>query len=372
MPAKILKHKGNSGSALASLRHCDRELREEAVHTNRHIDTEKTQENIQYATYDETVNRMRNRIECLDATTNANIRADRVEVFESTIPVPASVKDDEAYMEDVAKVYEEKFGAENVLNCYLHRDEVHEYIDHGTTRESLRHIHVFTIPEKDGQLNCRSVTSRENLIDLNRRLDEMSREKYHVPFLTGKGVNRDTVEQLKSQSEKEAVEIVRAVREMPEIKHDLSEDGEYAVVRKTDFELMREAASLGKLYADKYHELFEASQVGSQTRELVEEIGNEASVIAMRMREYEEAKAERERAEADRQKADKELAEARAVTESLKASIHERIEDLRDSVSDQDTIERLDAFEVEMDRIIEEHGARIDDASREVEIVHQK
>ena len=96
------------------------------------------------------------------------------------------------------------YGTRNVLNWYLHVDEVHEYVDHGNVKESLSHIHIPVVPEIDGKLNGKAFSSRSNMVELNHRIHEAVRHELGGPgLLTGEKARKRSVEELKVNSYKE-------------------------------------------------------------------------------------------------------------------------------------------------------------------------
>lgn len=366
---KILKH--NITSASASLRHCDKDIRAVARHGNRHIDAEKTKENKQICgDYRDTVKKAKSRILDLDTTTNTNRRKDRVEVLELTIPIPAAIGDVERYLEDVSAIIAERFGEKNLLNCYLHRDEVHEYVDHGTTRTSLCHIHAFAIPEKDGKLNCREVTSRQNIVELNHEIDVLSREKYHTPYISGNGnINDKTVEELKAQSEREAVDILNAVHNFdPGIEYEESDDGEYAMVHKTDLETMIKAAAVGKTYAEKYYNATIGTVIGEEKEALESAISEEQNLVALLQKRLDDEKKESKKIEAAKKEAERSLAEIKDVIKKSREDLREKIRDICD---EQDRPE----LRYQLSKIEERVNDAFGDAEKEImekcEIYHE-
>ena len=67
-------------------------------------------------------------------------------------------------------MFQKEFGEKNIINAYLHVDEIHDYIDTATmqVRTSLAHIHCFVIPEVEGKLKGKKFSSvgRMNEVDL--------------------------------------------------------------------------------------------------------------------------------------------------------------------------------------------------------------
>lgn len=193
------KCKAGSGSAEALLRHCDARERLKHGHSNEHLDTRRTGLNKQGPrSYEETIAALRDRLAELDRQPDANRRKDRVEMFMLEVPVPSDANL-ESFCQMVVEEVGKKYGERNVLNWYLHCDEVHEYYDAGEIKTSLEHVHIPVVPEVDGKLNGRAFSSRANMRDMNRRIDGRAREM-GVRFLTGDPARNKSVEQLKLES----------------------------------------------------------------------------------------------------------------------------------------------------------------------------
>jgi len=198
------KCKSGTGDAAALLRHCDAEERMRHEHSNPHIDPALTPGNRQGPrSYQRTLEALRDRLAELDAQPGANRRKDRVELFLLEVPVPAG-HDPGAFARMVVGEIADMYGARNVLQAYLHVDEVHEYLDHGELKTSLPHLHVPVVPEVDGKLNGKAFSARARMEELNRRIDRGARALGGPPFLTGKTPRKRSVEELKAQSYKDA------------------------------------------------------------------------------------------------------------------------------------------------------------------------
>ena len=209
------KCKAGTGDAGALLRHCDARERLKHDHGNGHIDKDMTPFNGQGdRSYRQTMSALRDRLAELDASPGANRRKDRVEMFMLEIPIPAG-HDPEAFANMAVREICDQYGDRNVLNWYLHRDERHEYMDHGEIKESLDHVHVAVVPEIDGRLCGKAFSSRARMVELNRRIDDGARRELGGPaFLTGEHPRKRSVEELKLASYREASEAAeRAERE---------------------------------------------------------------------------------------------------------------------------------------------------------------
>lgn len=202
-------------SAKGVIRHCDTEKRKKNNHANQHIDKSLTDSNFstlfkihgesREISYEETCERYDRRIKYLDSHGNKNKRSDRVTCFSLCIPTPDNLKQEQvkAFFAEVSRITREKYGDINFINAYIHLDEQHGYKDAetGLERTSRPHGHFLFVPELEGQLNGKWFSSRANMKDLNRRIDEMAREKFGVRFMDGsQKKSRKSVEQLKNES----------------------------------------------------------------------------------------------------------------------------------------------------------------------------
>lgn len=197
-----------SNAVKGILRHCDPAERARHEHKNQDIDKSQIgndivlQSNLNYAA---SCGRYMQRIKELDSTTNTNKRKDRVTCFSLEVPAPEGLTRDQAnqFLGDVYRIMQQRYGVENVINGYIHNDEIHNYMDHGEVKESRAHIHVLVVPEIDGKLNGKSFSCRKNMKDLNNTLDSYCRSKYKVPFMTHEKPRKRTVEELKQLSNDE-------------------------------------------------------------------------------------------------------------------------------------------------------------------------
>lgn len=207
------KCKAGTGEAGALIRHCDKQERLKHDHGNEHVDKKLTNGNMQFrgSTYRQTMDRLRQRLAELDAQPGANRRKDRVELFMLEIPIPHGYEV-KPFAEMAVREIAAMYGKDNVLNAYLHVDEVHDYLDRGELRRSLAHIHVPVVPEIGGRLNGKEFSSRSRMCELNQRIDQRARELGGPGFLTGKAPRRRTVEELKADSVQEAREAIQEAR----------------------------------------------------------------------------------------------------------------------------------------------------------------
>lgn len=208
-----------AGDAKAMLRHADAKERERHEHSNRELDKSLSYLNVDcldVGSYTDKCNRYDSRIRELDDTTNTNKRADRVTLFGLNIPVPEGMdyKTAAHFCQDVTELLCETYGRNNVIAADTHFDEIHEYMDFGEMRTSRAHLHAYVVPEINGQLNGKEFSSRKNMIQINKAIDELSRERYQMPFMTYETARKRTVEELKDKSLKEGLEELDRRREI--------------------------------------------------------------------------------------------------------------------------------------------------------------
>lgn len=203
------KYKG-AAEVKAHFRHndIDPEKRKIAKKKNKDIDLEKCKDNFNILglSYEERCKKYDDRIKYLDKNGNTNKRKDRVTAQCIEIPVPAGLSRDKYHdwFLRIADLLRAKYGEENFIDADIHYDEEHEYRE-PETREivvSRVHGHYMIIPEINGKLNCKQMTLRKNMKELNREVDVMTQAEFGCSFLTGKKKkSTKKVEELKQESE---------------------------------------------------------------------------------------------------------------------------------------------------------------------------
>lgn len=195
--------------AKAIIRHNDYEERtkEGRQHSNTEIDKSKSSQNtsINGLSYKEACNRLEDRIQYLDEHGNTNKRKDRVTYIALNIPAPLglSEENEEAWFRDVTEIVGKRYGLDNIIEGYIHRDEKHQYKDvrTGEIVWSRSHLHLGFVPELNGKLDAKHIMTRSEMRQLNRLVDAMTKEKYNTYFLDGTyQTSMGDVEALKTQS----------------------------------------------------------------------------------------------------------------------------------------------------------------------------
>ena len=189
------------------------ESRKVASRGNPNIDVTKSHLNksLLGLTYEQMCEKYDERIAELDATTNTNNRKDRVTLQNIEIPVPRELNRNlyNKWFCKVAEILCRVYGSENFIDGQIHYDEEHQYIDSETEElvTSRVHAHFSIVPEIKGVLNCKKMSSRSNMRQLNTAIDNMTKVLFGCSFMTGeKTKSRQTVDQLKNKSNRLALE----------------------------------------------------------------------------------------------------------------------------------------------------------------------
>lgn len=245
---------------LGHLRGCLRHgARTSDKHRNEHIDPERKNWNEQLYGYGEAVRRFRSRLEYLDAQPKANKREGRVLAFGLELPIPKALQAAPWYvrydwLSDAYEVIEGRCGAENIIDAYVHGDEIHDYRDARTGRleVSREHLHVYSMAVVDGKLNGKKFSSEAAMKAMNKAIDDMTREKYAeygARFLEGSqpegGVSwGKSVEWLKAESTtvREAVEAVEQQTEALDIREAAAQRKAARLDKRSQDVANREAA----------------------------------------------------------------------------------------------------------------------------------
>ncbi len=189
--------------------HMEKEARKNHNHANENIDKTKTPENysIGVNSYRDAVKSMKERTKVVDAVQPPErIRRDRVTccMLEYACPkVIAEAGKEREFFETMHSEMVRLFGAENVHGTFVHKDEVHTYIDGKTKeiKESLVHAHTLVstyTPEKG--INGKAFETRARLKALNKQINEMCIKRFGIEYNTHDYARRKSVEELKAES----------------------------------------------------------------------------------------------------------------------------------------------------------------------------
>lgn len=192
-------------STKAMFRHDDMDKRLKSKHANVHIDKRRTPLNWQACDYEKACDRFDDRIKYLDEHGNANKRKDRLLCVGLEVPLPEKLpaSSNIAWVKRVLSIMYDFCGKENVVGAYYHVDEVHEYKHTGKNEYvmSREHIHLYAVPEVDGQLNGKAFMSRSRMKKINKLIHNMSLKEFGVEFMDGSQMKSlESVETLKFKS----------------------------------------------------------------------------------------------------------------------------------------------------------------------------
>lgn len=239
--------------------HFDYDKRLECEHENPHIDKSKTHLNSFYdcSGYSDMLRRQKERVAKMDELhPPERVRKDRITAVMMEIPVPKAISDKgltDQFLQDSYAMIGELIGKENMCGMTTHRDEVHDYIDHGgVVRTSLEHGHAMVVPyahwtaketvygedgkpkrdehgkilkqdiEREG-VNAKHFLTRSFLKKLQDRMQEMVLEKYDISYQTSQEPLHMTVEDLKRESARAAAIIEKAEQEAQKTHEELLE-----------------------------------------------------------------------------------------------------------------------------------------------------
>ena len=195
-----------AGEAKAMMRHCDSEERLTHEHSNADLDKSRTELNtsIEGLSYSQACDKYDRRIAELDAKEGANRRKDRVTCMGLNVPRPEDLPADRQadWFRRTWDLISEQYGAKNMIEGYIHADEIHEYVDAdtGKTRMSREHMHVYVVPEREGKLNAKACMGRAEMVKLNNAIERMSLREFGCHFLDGSGKKGPDVETCKAKS----------------------------------------------------------------------------------------------------------------------------------------------------------------------------
>ena len=252
--------------AKAMFRHCDKALRVETEHANKDINKDWTMFNTQSVkSYKEACERFDRRLNYIDSLPNANKRKDRVVLFGLDIPKPKDlIEDDEnEWFYEVGKIIRKFYGKENVIADYIHRDEVHKYLNPKTNEEELSrvHQHIYIIPfckyklkKKNGleitveKLSGKEFSKKSNIIALNKAIEDMTRIKYNCRWQTGeKTKSTASVEELKKTSLKAEYKKLSQLKATNELAYAIVEREHQYKALKEDIRIVSEQPTADKL-----------------------------------------------------------------------------------------------------------------------------
>lgn len=201
--------KSTTQKAGAMKKHLGQKEREQGKHSNTDIDKSLSYKNytLGCSSFDEALSSMKRRTKEVDKLLPPQrVRKDRVTCCFIELPCPRVLTEKEQSDEFFKAAYQalnDYFGAENVHGGFVHKDEVHTYIDKNNEKKtSLEHIHVLVsayTPEKG--INGKAFETKKRLKELNDKLDDMCFRSFGVRLNTEETPQRKSAERLKRESE---------------------------------------------------------------------------------------------------------------------------------------------------------------------------
>ena len=199
----------------AIIAHNSTDTRLQKDHSTKDIDKSRTADNWQLYkmgyrdTYDKFLSRIKEIDSVLDENGKqvCNQRSNRIEAIYLEIPYPPEYKtltqeQQDAWRDGVVNYLRHEFGNKNVIQAWVHVDEVHTYKDKfsGELVESRPHIHALVVPEsksKQNHLDAKTLTLKKNMQKRNRAIDTYTKKEYGINFMTGERAHKMKVEDLK-------------------------------------------------------------------------------------------------------------------------------------------------------------------------------
>lgn len=189
--------------------HLDQNARLTHEHSNKDIQKELTPKNyiIGANSFKGAVNRMKERTKTVDAVQPPlRVKKDRVVACMLEYVCPKEIADAGRADEFFRAMYEEccaYFGKENVHASFIHKDEVHTYIDSQKheTRESLQHAHTLVSAyTAEKGINGKAFETRARLKEFNEHINRMCAERFGIEYNTHDTPAHKSVEELKAES----------------------------------------------------------------------------------------------------------------------------------------------------------------------------
>lgn len=237
--------------ARGRLVHLGQREREQLNHSNPDIDKSLTPLNytIGCSDYSEAVRKMEERTKEVDEVQppKRNMGDKRIVAVSVWAPCPQSIRDSGRADEFHQAVYDflcDYYGAENVHGMCVHKDEIHTYVDkQGEARESLEHSHTLVSAyTKTKGINGKEFTQKKNLIDVQKAMNKMVRERFGTDYNTGDTPSKKTVEQLKREQIKAKTEkeIVDTQKELSKVTAEVeTAKAQRAEIEKENEEFVR-------------------------------------------------------------------------------------------------------------------------------------
>ena len=322
---KMTKQKVCSSGMKAHMENSEREKRE---HSNKDIDRDKTNENysIGSSSWRESVNRLNERNNAVDEVLPPKrIRKDRVWGVSLEYTCPRELSEQgrsDEFFQKAHEFMEQYFGKENVHGTFVHKDEVHDYLDKkGYIRTSCEHAHGLVSPHVEGKgINGNLFETRARLKDFNEKFHEMVKREFSIEYNTHETAEHKTVEQLKQEETNTRLsrEIEDKTKILEEMERDISNNTKY--ISKIKPKLFSKERDGSQMYYTAEVEGLKAEN--SRLKKIVEQVEMKERYSQKGAKEYFSAAVERFQLESDR----KELEHDKAMFEETKRVIEREFE----------------------------------------------
>lgn len=203
-----------ASEAKAKIRHNDKEERVKTEHSNPDINKDLTSKNLSLdgRSYEEKCRAYDKRVEWCKGNMK-RVRKDAVTMIGLNVKLPeglvhAPYEKQVEWCQDVYAIMQDFVGKDNIVSATADFDEVHEYYNPETKQKELSRpeVDIRFVPEIEGKLNAKKWQTKGNMTRLNNLVQEMTQDKYHMDFMTGKGGKNVSTEVLKAQSAKAEAE----------------------------------------------------------------------------------------------------------------------------------------------------------------------
>lgn len=192
----------------AMKRHLGQAEREQGNHSNEHIQRELSSQNyaIGCSDYAGALERMKARTKAVDEKLPPKrVRKDRVTCCFLELPCPRELTEQgmsDEFFKKAHSLYEDFFGMDNVHGSFIHKDEVHEYVDKdGNKKMSCEHAHTLVSAfTEDKGINGKAFETRARIRALNVAMCDMCMREFGISLNTGETPERKSAETLKAES----------------------------------------------------------------------------------------------------------------------------------------------------------------------------
>ncbi len=317
--------------------HLDDHERTTHDHSNKHIDKTLTHTNewVGCDSFDDMKTSWMSDIQQADREhPPLRVRSDRVTAVMLECPFPRELgeENEKDFFDNFYKLAQDFFGPEHVHGMAIHREEVHDYNDHGVQKTSLVHGHMLVSPyctwsDKTGDregINGKYFKTKARMTAFNKQVNTMCVERYGKEYNTHGVQKHKTVEELKRETETRAIEkYLNEVKEVAERE------------RASYQESAREKAEIEKQLEAKRTQLCALDKMLNDKNLSYEQICTIEEMHTIQMLEKEEAK---KRLEKELDAINQDLADKKETLTHLKAEVATAKEVTRIDMNAQKTL----------------------------------